>query len=263
MTFLAAASCSPREKLDEFIHAHHFIPFNQPTELFRVGALVHGSALDPQPVGNPKDGARLCFPDRDPSLRFKDPVVLENQERSAEVAINAEINPVIAAGNNVFTFKVGANAAHSVKMEFTGAQIEYLDEDAFWDYYANEMSAKCKNYLHRKGYAFISRALYVEGMKFVFLDQAGGLIDLKLKLGDVIDIKGDVKWSLKDQYTLVIETPKYLGYQMARLISSEGGGDALQIAKEIDFNGNWDFRDIDPRLESFLPVDTRQPADPL
>lgn len=79
-------------------------------------------------------------------------------------------------------------------------------------------------------------------MSFQFFRASGAVLDLEAHLNDVVDIEAGVEWSIHENYTLVIKTPKHIGYQAARL--KKGVDLELEYASTVDKNGKWVFEDL-------------------
>lgn len=235
---LIIGACSPRSELDKVIKQKHFIPFELPMPSTRVGTLLHGNNNELYLVAPPE----RCFPDLAPdhNLRWIQATDLPNEDRKISFDFNINVNPVFTSGNAVVTFKGAATFVKNVQVEFQGASVEFLDETNFQNYYANSMSGECKRLLSQ--YPFLGQTLRIEGMSFTFKDQAGANIDLTANLSQIVDISAGVKWNIENNYTLVISTPKYIGYRMARL--SDPNSAHLEYASTVDPDGNWIFQDM-------------------
>jgi hypothetical protein len=84
------------------------------------------------------------------------------------------------------------------------------------------MSQICKDYLDKIG--FIIQALGVDEMEFKFYDSTGGKIQLSVdNVSQYIGIAAGVSWSVDNTYSLIITTPKFIGYQLGALRRSDGG----------------------------------------
>jgi hypothetical protein len=237
----ATISCgSPRNELNKVIKGYKFIPFDLPLSATRVGTIFRGNPSEMIPVTRPEK----CFPDlpETQSLRWIQETNLPSEYRKFELNFNADLNNLITAGNLTLAIKASANWVHSVQLEFTGATVEYLDESNFFDFYNGAMSGTCKDYLSKL--QFIGAGLRVQGMKFIFKDSAGASIDLTAKLSQIVDISAGASWHLENDYTLIIDTPKYIGYRMAKLDFSRATSSIL-YATSVTRDGRWDFQNPD------------------
>jgi hypothetical protein len=246
----------PRSYLDQVIQAESFIPFELPMASTRVGTILRGNNKEMYLVARPE----RCFPDLpdEQSLRWTQTTNLPDEDKKIQVGFNTDLNAVLGTGNPTVTLKASATYVKTVQIEFTNASVEFLDEMSFYDYYDHGMSDDCKSALSR--YPFIGQGLRIESMKFTFQDSLGGNIDLTGKLSDIVDISAGVNWSLADNYTLVIDSPKYIGYRMAKLSPGQGGP-AIAYATSTDKDGAWLFHDVESALSGFLPG--ARPAEPL
>ncbi|MGZ3695669.1 MAG: hypothetical protein ACXWQO_16275 [Bdellovibrionota bacterium] len=229
----------PRTVLNGAIQDKHFIPYELPMASTRVGTILKGNDKEMYLVARPE----RCFPDLpdSQSLRWTQPTDLPAQYKTIQFAFNASANAILGSGNASISLKASASYVKTVELEFKGASVEFLDEMNFGQYFANGMTEECHKALAK--YAFIGQGLRIESMKFIFKDAAGGNIDLTGKLSEIVDISAGVSWKLENNYTLIIETPKYIGYRMAKIDTSTGEFN-LQYATTTEKDGSWIFRDI-------------------
>lgn len=239
--FLASCSGNPRDILNSVIKDKAFIPYELPMPSTRVGTLFRGSAKEMYLVAPPEK----CFPDLPPAqaLRWVQATDLPNEYHHVEFGFDAALNQLLNTGTATLSLKTSASYVKKVDIEFAGASVEFLEEMSFDDYYRTRMPANCKAALAK--YPFIGQGLRIEKMKIVFKDQAGGAIDLAARLSEVVDIAAGVKWKIENGTSLVIETPKYIGYRMARLAPSDDGGYEIEYATTTTENGAWIFRLVD------------------
>lgn len=262
---IAAVSCgkNPQSLLDAVIMEKNFIPYKLPMSDTRVGTVLRGNNEEMYLVARPE----LCFPDLNgnDSLRWVQQTDIPAQYKRVEFGFNAGLNPVLGVGNQLLTFKASASYAKTVQMEFKAATVEFLNESSFRRHYEQGMSPECKDLLSQ--YAFIGQGLRIESMSFTFRDAAGGNIDLTTKLNELVSFSANVRWYIENSYTLVIETPKYIGYRMGRLARAEGeeGRWYIAYASSVDKDGNWQFRNVDESANkpSFVAPAATYVAEPL
>lgn len=235
------SACSPRAFLDKVIKEKGFIAFQLPMPSTRVGTVLRGNNNEMYLVAKPE----TCMPEtfEGQSLRWIQPTDMPSQYKKVEFGFTTEIIPIFAIGNGVINFKpeVGANYASTVSVEFKNPSVEFLDEYAFKTYYERGASEDCKTLLRQN--AFIGQGLRVEQMRFQFKDKKGGFVKLGINLSGMVDITPGVSWQIESEYTLVINTPKYIGYRMAQINPLPTL--KLLYASTIDTKGNWLFRDVD------------------
>lgn len=235
------SACSPRSFLDKVIKEKNFIPFQMPMPSTRVGTVLRGNDNEMYLVAKPE----TCMPEtfEGQALRWVQATDLPNEYKKVDIGFTAEIVPIFGIGNGVINFKpsVGMNYAKTVSVEFKNPSVEFLDEYAFKTYYQRGASADCKAMLRDN--AFIGQGLRVEQMKFQFKDKIGASVNLTINLAHLVDISPGVKWQLENEYTLVINTPKYIGYRMAQLEVIPAL--KMMYASTIDNKGNWLFKDVD------------------
>jgi hypothetical protein len=227
---------NPRSALDKIIEGMNFIPFEQPMSSFRVGTMLRGNNDVMALVATPEQ----CFPDlpANHELRVLEQTDLPSEASNFSIGINAGLSAIFMAGSPLLSFQVGY--AKSVSVSFQGADIELLDESSFKDYYKSGMSLECKQLLAQN--PFIGKALRVDGMSFQFTDSTGAAINLgAIPLGSVVTISPGVNFHIDSQYSLVITSPKYIGYQMTKYTQAT---DDLMYAATTDRNGEWLFQDL-------------------
>lgn len=237
---LSLAGCKdPRSVLDKAIQSKNFIPYQLPMPSTRVGTILRGNDKEMYLVARPE----RCFPDfpDERSLRWTQPTDLPKEYKQVKFEFNSSANAILKAGSAGITFKSSATFVKTVELEFNGASVEFLDEWNFRDYYANGMPGECKRVLGQ--HPFIGQGLRIESMKFVFKDAADGKIDLNAKINEIVDFSAGMSWHIENSYTLVIDTPKYIGYRMAKIEEGEGAFD-IQYATTTEKNGAWIFRTI-------------------
>lgn len=256
------SACSPRSALDKVIESKSFIPYELPMPSTRVGTMLHGNNNELYLVATPDQ----CFPDlsNGQSLRWVQPTDLPSEYQSLQFKFNATVNPILSAGNPILNFNVDASYVKTVSIQFQNPEIEYLNESVFRNTYMAGMSSGCKALLAE--YPFIVQGLRIDSMSFVFKDSAGANINLSGLLGQIVNIAPGVSYQVENDYSLVITTPKYIGYRMARLNPQTL---KLLYASRVDPKGNWIFKDVDHPYAmdsmTFLTqsVNMAHPAEPL
>lgn len=234
-----SASASPLDHLKREIKKNGYILYRTPLAHSGTGTLVGGTpkamviAADPQ----------RCFPDEingQPTfIRKVEETNLGNisQTTSFEGKVGVDLIKFMNGGNSVFTIAAGGSVIQSIDLEFQGAKIEYLDTIALQHYYSTQMPAECKRSL--EDYGFIIQALRVDQMRYAFKNKAGGYIKLNMDaVSQYLDINVDVKYHIEQDYVLVIDSPKYIGYQLGRLQEKDQGY-ALYRAYQTFFNRYW------------------------
>ncbi len=242
LSFLLMTACAgePKSILDQLIKEKNFIPFELPMESTRVGTMLRGNANEMYLVARPEK----CFPDLegDDSLRWLQSTTLPQQYQRIEFSANVDVNAVLGIGNDTVKVKSQLHNVKTIEIQFKGAMVEFLEEGNFLRYHDAMMSQECRNLLKQS--PFIAQGLRIESMRFVFKDEQKGEINLIGKVQEYVDIAAGVKWHIEDNYSLIIETPKYIGYRMGKL---ETVGDAKSIlyASTTNGDGEWLFKRLD------------------
>ena len=224
---LTDGCANPLFDLNSTIQKFGYIPYTTPLEYAGTGTLVSGDAAHLEILASPDS----CFPETvdingTPTLlRSIDNTTLPTQSETT-----ANIQDLQS-----FTFS------------FTGAHIEYINAITLQSYYAS-MNSACKSYLNLVG--FIIQAVRVDSMSFTFYQKDDSAVSLDLeKVQEYLDLSAAVAWHIQDNYTLVIDSPKYIGYQLGTL-RPEDDGISLYRATSTIFN-QFIFKKI-----TTIPLDT-------
>jgi hypothetical protein len=221
---VALTGCNPLDALNsEIINSGH-IPFANPLAHSNTGTLVGGRPSRLQLVAPPE----TCFPSAvngvPTQLRFRDDTVLPNQSKLVSVGFDANVKVLSGLSSANGTLNAGVNFSHVEQMElsFDGVHIEYMDSVRVTQFYQTQMPAICKDYLDQVG--FIIQALQADKMTFKFFSKDGGALNLSVdNIKSIIDVSVDLKWEIDNNVSLVITTPKYLGYQLGKLQRKDNG----------------------------------------
>jgi len=128
----------------------------------------------------------------------------------------------LLAGNPILSAGLGLNKSVFVQVELSGLTTEYMSSIDVTDWYQNGMSNTCKQYLNDVG--FVMQALKADKLKITFAKKSGVAINLDAdNISQYIGIAVGVDWSIQDNTTIVINTPKYIGYQLGRLRLDDEG----------------------------------------
>jgi len=120
--------------------------------------------------------------------------------------------------------------------------VEYIDSVRLVDFYQTQMSDNCRAYLNA-GVGFVIQAIVVDKMRFSLFTKDGGQVELTLNnINQYLDISANTQWEIDQTASLVILTPKYIGYQLGELVE-EDRGLSLRRASQVILN-RWIFNDI-------------------
>ncbi len=80
-------------------------------------------------------------------------------------------------------------------------------------------------------------------MKFAFYDKTGGKIQITVdNIQQYLDLSAVGSWEIDQSSTLIINTPKYIGYQLGELREADNGL-SLKRATKVIMN-TWVFTDV-------------------
>lgn len=136
-------------------------------------------------------------------------------------------------GNGSVVIKVGIRFGDADRVYFKWSEptLNYIEPQALIQHFQHaDMPSQCHE-IYRK-YAFTKSALKVDRLIFKFRDTAGGWIALTSEnVGDMVDIGAGVEWHIENGTTLIIDTPKHIGYQLGKF-SFLGDSINIKTAKE-------------------------------
>jgi hypothetical protein len=222
----------PNQALDSLVKDFGYIGFQNPLENATTGTLIGGR---PDAVSFVAP-ARDCFnPDNLP--RYSDRSEYSrvyNYTFQGSLGFLLSGNPILSAGLSLKNDII-------VEIELSGLVMEYMSSINITDWYTLGMSKTCQTYLNDVG--FIIQALKAEELKISFKKISGNSIGINAdNVSQYVKFKTGIDWSIEDGTTIVISTPKYIGYQLGRL-RLEDEGRTLWRATSV-LNGRYSFERI-------------------
>lgn len=128
----------------------------------------------------------------------------------------------LLSGNPILSAGLGLNSKVYVNIELSGLTTEYMSSIDVTNWYQNGMSDVCKQYLNDVG--FVIQALKVDKIKLSFYRKDGTNINLDLNnISQYVGFNAGVNWEIVDETSVVVTTPKYVGYQLGRLRLDDDG----------------------------------------
>lgn len=237
---LAFSGCSPLKFLYEEIRSLGFLEFRTPMADAGTGTLVGGKRSDDLFVV--ADG-KTCFPDSSGLRRTKAADLPSRKyEVEFEGSAKADIFKFLESGNGAVTAGVNFDHVSSVHLQMSDVHVEFIDSVELTRFYREHIDDVCVEWLNHT--AFVVEALYVGEMAFEMKSKDGGKIDLEADIPDAyIKVAADAKWEIRDKSTLVIKTPKYVGYKLGRLTVSDDGM-SLHRANSLDLLGYYGWKEV-------------------
>lgn len=230
--FVIVSCQKPQDVYDAIILEQGFIPYRAPSASAGVGTLVRGNANQFSMFAPSSE----CFSD-ELNLTWSDAVTLPDSYKEFSVDFSADLSALTQNGNPTLELKADFKKVKSIDIKFGDASIETLNQLRFAQYYGSLISEDCKMYVNK--IPFIVQGLKVATMSFTFKDETGGSIKLDSEnLDQIVKIHAGVSFSIKNNMTLVITTPKYIGYRMAKLRPKDEGYIRL-IAQRINKDGDY------------------------
>jgi hypothetical protein len=250
VSLLAVACGEPQNYYEEAIIKEGYIPYKSPLASAGVGTIIQGGPSSLRVKTRPE----RCFPNytgkAKPTptfLRWVTETALPSSYKSFQLGFGADLGSILAAGNPLVSLNLNYDKAQNVQIEFEGATVEYLDEASLYYYYLGQMEEICHEFLRES--PFVLQALRIEKMKFSFFNKSGVKIGLSPgMIGNVMNIGVGVNWSIESGQSLVVKSPKYIGYQVGFMDSQRKGriGGFANKTKDNKF----DFQQV----QSLVPV---------
>ncbi len=219
-----SAVANPLNNLKTSIAQDGYILYATPLASAGTGTLIGGSPNAMTIAADPE----TCFPEtingQDTLIRKVQDTTLGSlsQATSFTGAVTVDLLKFMSTANLIFDINAGFSAVKSVELQFVNATVEYIDLIQLETYYKNYLSDNCKSLLNSVG--FIIQALRVDKMRYVFKDVNNANINLTTNgISKYFNLTANIQYHIEQDYTLVIDTPKYIGYQMGRLASKDQG----------------------------------------
>ncbi len=230
---LLMVSCQkPGEVYEAIIMEQGFIPYRAPIASAGVGTLIKGNANQFLMFAR----ADECFP-QNLDLSWFDAVDLPDSYKEFSVDFNADLSTLTQNGNPTIELKSTFKKVKTVDIKFGDGEIQTLNQVRFKKYYDSVISEDCKKYVTE--IPFIVQALRVDKMSFTFKNESGGSIKLSSdNIDEIVKIHAGIEWSIKNNMTLEITSPKFIGYKMAKLRPQDEGLVRL-MANRIDKDGKF------------------------
>lgn len=227
IAFLLSITACKRDPMDHLygeIKKAGYIAFKTPLEKSGTGTMIGGKPDRLSLIAHPE----TCFPKNiegiPTELRRYDKTTLPYRKKRISVSGNSKFKlaEFFSVGNPVISAGASFSHVHTMSVDMKGIHVEYIDSIALKKFYKNQMSDICKDFLDRVG--FVIQAIKVDELEFRFYRKNGAAIEIKLdNIEQVVDIEAGIKFSIENEVGLKIKTPKYIGYQLGRLLRSDDG----------------------------------------
>ena len=230
---MTQVSCGQGPNYHNILMNAGYIPYKTPLAVGGTGTLYGGRADSLSIVAHPE----TCFPymidGEATNIRKIDQTNLPMVDSSFSITGNT-----IGDLKQFFDLKNDLNNVKTVEIKFTDVQVEYMDLIALTHFYNEGMSQICKNYLDSIG--FIIQALRVNKLEVNFFNSSKELMNLKE--AQFTSNSLNLSWHIDRRTTLVIDSPRYIGYQMGWFQKTDNGI-ALNRANKMS-NGRYVFQNI-------------------
>jgi hypothetical protein len=214
---LLTTACNPQKEFFKVVKDLGYIAYSTPLDSVGTGTIVKGKPKDLIVYTKPE----RCLPDiladgTHTKLRYQAVTDLPQTVKEVKVDFTAELSFFGKNGNPLFTVNPGATHVRTVEAKFSDAKVEFMDEVVFWNLYENRMPEECKAALLKNPVMW--KALKIGKMEFTFKGETGLALQISAPMiKDIVKIDAGVSWSIKNNTTLTITTPKYIGFLAAQL----------------------------------------------
>lgn len=254
---LLLTSCGARQTYNKIIEDLGFIAYRTPLASVGAGTIVKGKASDLLIYSAPE----TCLPNHlsdgsQTQVRWVADTELPSHVREVNFKFDANLNAIGINGNPLFKFKTSATYVKSVQAKFMDAQVEFVNEFYFWQYFKSHMPEACRNAV--LNYPVFWKSLKVGKMDYVFKSETGAALSLTIsKIKEIIDFEPSVEWSLKDEFTLSITTPKYIGFAAAQVTDAAVESENVTFyATKLNGKGDYVWQDVLPaKSQNFLSAE--------
>jgi len=218
LSLLLLASCEPPSKdpntaINDLVKDFGYIGFQNPLKNASTGTMIGGRPSAVSFVAAAND----CF-DSEQIVRHTDHSEYSTVKRytfQGSLGFLLSGNPILSAG-------LGLQKNMFVEIELSGLVTEYMSSIDVTEWYSQGMSNTCRQYLNDVG--FIIQALKAEKLKISFRSKSGAQINLDAdNVSQYVGFNVGTQWEIVDETTIVITTPKYIGYQLGRLRLEDDG----------------------------------------
>lgn len=238
---MLSACKDPLDAYYKQLKLYGYIPYTTPLAVAGTGTLIGGSPKSMAVIANPE----TCFPEipGEPRLRYRDDSTLPKTTVHFSVSTNVQVRflKALSAGAPSIQAGLKLNDISNMEVDFQGVHIEYIDSVHLVDYYRQHVSNICKDYLDKVG--FIIQAIVVDQMKVSLYTHDGGQFQLTVNnTNQYFDLSVDTEWEVDTTGSLIITTPKYIGYQLGQLREQDQGLSLRRATKTI--LNHWIFEDI-------------------
>ena len=223
----------------DIIEDYGYHPYLTLLEKSGTGTLISGDTEEVALIAGPE----TCFPhDSEEPFRIPDRSTLPIRNKKFTIESSskfsfmdglASTSPSIRAGHKM-------KEVHEIDFVAEGVHIEYLDTAKILQFYRDEIDSVCFELL-QGDVNIVSQVIKVERMTFTFHRKGSGKIFLDLEnVNQYVDFSGDIKWRIEEGFKLVIETPKYIAYQLAR-IKTDSEGKIKYYRSDSKGKEDWSF----------------------
>ncbi len=212
-------SCGePIDYFYELLEKYGYHPYLHPLEYSGTGTLLSGGVRRIDLVAPPLS----CFPNEG-ITRYIDKTTLpvSTETVTIDADIRAKFLKTLASASPSIRGGIKINEAKSIEFKAEDVSVEYFDSGELLKFYKNRMSPLCKEFLQGET-SFVTQAVKIGRLEFTFFKTNKGRIYIDAQnVNQYLDFAADVKWKIEENFKLIIESPKYVAYQLAQIKKDE------------------------------------------
>jgi hypothetical protein len=229
------ASCNnPEKHYNNVIEDAGYISYKTPVSDTLPGALFSESTPDNLIFAGMHDE---CFPED--HLRHLRKTDIPQSLKKVSFSSSLDTGFFDEVGNEIFKLNYDSSLVKEVKLEMKGVTFEGMSFRRLARYFDSGMDFYCQEDLLSGDFTFVLGGMRVESLEFSFKNNANSSLKLTSeKLKELIDLDSDTSWEIRNDYTLVVNTPKYIGYHMGKIRLGNDGEKILSIATSYKHQKN-------------------------
>ena len=241
---LFTSNCShPLKYFYKEIGKYGYINYTTPLRYSGTGTMIGGTPSTMEIIAHPQ----TCFPSeingQKTNLRYIDESSLPTTHENfiIDTKLFAEFFDILSKTSPSIRAGIKINQIRNILIQFEGVHVEYIDIIKLVNFYKQHMPGLCKEYLDQVG--FIVQAIKTNKLRFSLYDKNDVRIELDAdNIKQYLDFSWDIDWTIEKRTELVINTPKYIGYQLGGLRKKSQGFSLLRASKVK--RNRWVFKHI-------------------
>lgn len=220
LTFSFFSCGKPIDYFYEVLEDFGYHPYLHPLEYSGTGTLLSGDIDRVDLIAPPLS----CFPSGEKGIRrYIDQTILPVSTKKVEIDFDMKVKflDTLASASPSIRGGMRIHEVKSIDFKAEDVSVEFFDSTELLKFYKNKMSPLCRAFLQGES-SFVTQAVKVGRLEFSFYRKNKGRIYIDAEnVNQYLDFSADVKWKIEENFKLIIETPKYVAYQLAQIKKDE------------------------------------------